>query len=240
MRHHRSFIVINGELEEEVSRSIDDLNAGLRGRPKLKTIVKGDLLARFQKLGTNLWPIETSASFLTLLEMYLNNGGGPLPKEKLAGLLESLVPDRKSLSKAECIRIIRAAAIVCSSAIAKFTKRENHWAEFEGGGRFISPLFLISQNEINWEQKDGPHLQNWLQTRCLTLSAACDEAINAQTLCVGDPIADRAVFRVRITLLLGLFSLYGLWRTNRHDRPDEHDTFVEEFVRERSKDLLCG
>ena len=57
-KHHRSFIVINGELSEEVSASIDQFNRGLRGRPKLRTLVKGDLLDRFTRLGSNFWPSD--------------------------------------------------------------------------------------------------------------------------------------------------------------------------------------
>src|SRR5438874_1063289 len=109
------------------------MNTGFRGRPKVKTIVKGDLLARFQKLGTDFWPLETSADFLTFLEMFLEDGLGPLPKQKLASLLESSIPSRKAraASKADYTRAISAGAVLCSSAIGKFTNAENHWAQFE-------------------------------------------------------------------------------------------------------------
>ena len=54
---HRAYLVTNGQLEEEVIRAIDDMNAGLRhrGNPELRlhTIV-GELLKKARDLGDEL------------------------------------------------------------------------------------------------------------------------------------------------------------------------------------------
>ena len=108
---HRAYIVINGEFDEEVSRAIDDFNRATNdeGRPerKLLTIVKGDLLQRFNKLQTDFW-VSHLNDVKTFLELMLANGRGRLPKEKIARLFESAMPLQDEAgappSKAECAR----------------------------------------------------------------------------------------------------------------------------------------
>jgi hypothetical protein len=97
---HRSFIVLNGVLEEEVSNSIDQFNRGLKGRPKLETIVRGALLDRFKKLGTHFWPSELSTEFKLFLELFLTNGRENLPKAKFATLIESVLQLEAKRAKA--------------------------------------------------------------------------------------------------------------------------------------------
>ena len=239
-RRHRSFIVINGELEEEVARSIDDINAGLRGRPKLKTIVKGDLLARFQQLGTDFWPPEASASFLVFLEMFLQEGIGPLPKAKLTSLLESTIPhpEGRTRSKAEFARAISAGAVVCSSAIGKFTNTGNHWAQFEAWTIYFAHTLRIAEQHRLPSSTWKPAAELASIAMFNALGNLCEEMVGARTLGVGDPAVDRAVFRVRLTLLLGLMGLYGVWRKARNETHGEHDQFIERFMQERIKSLL--
>lgn len=89
---HRSFLVTNGEIDEEVCRAIDDLNRLWvdRGRPeiKLETIVRGQMLEKAKKVGLSLWPSELT-DIKTFLEIYLYDGRATLPKDKLAALFES-------------------------------------------------------------------------------------------------------------------------------------------------------
>ena len=60
-KHHKSFLVTNGRIEEEVSRAIDDRNRSWNDiNPcfRLRTVVRGELLEKAQNLGTDLWPSE--------------------------------------------------------------------------------------------------------------------------------------------------------------------------------------
>lgn len=91
-KHHQAFLVTNKELEEEVIRVIDDFNRKRddegQKEKKLKTIIKGELLEKAKKLGSDLWPTELNDTKI-FLEIYLCNGKGNLPKEKLAFLFNS-------------------------------------------------------------------------------------------------------------------------------------------------------
>lgn len=91
-RHHRSFLVTNRGIDEEVMRAIDDLNTAWKdnGSPqwKLEVIVGTEIQKDAVELGTNLWPSELT-QVRTLLELFLHDGADHLPKEKLADLLET-------------------------------------------------------------------------------------------------------------------------------------------------------
>lgn len=72
--HHRSYLVTNRDLDEEVARAIDDLNRGWedRGHPeiRLETIVRGQLLKMALDQTSALWPTKLSDVKL-LLELFI-------------------------------------------------------------------------------------------------------------------------------------------------------------------------
>ena len=122
-KHHRSYFVTNGNIQETVSREIDDNNQTwmtlVHPDCHLKTIVRGELLEKAKKLGTSLWPTELT-DVKTLLEMFLEDGKGILPKAKLASLFESTFPlklkdDQKAPTKKHCSRVIASAGILCAN-----------------------------------------------------------------------------------------------------------------------------
>ena len=135
---HRAYLVVNGELEEEVIREIDDFNLMRvqEGNPsrQVRTILRGDLFRFFQELETNFWPINV-ADLNTLLELFLNDGKGRLPKEKIATLLAATFPldieQGKPPSNTEASRAFAAGAVLCALGLNSFTAAENHAAEFE-------------------------------------------------------------------------------------------------------------
>lgn len=87
---HRSYLVTNGQIEEEVIGAINLTNEGLvrDGFPnrKLEVIQRGDLLKDFHDLGLSLWPSELTKVTL-LLELIVSDGRDFLLKEKLHSLL---------------------------------------------------------------------------------------------------------------------------------------------------------
>jgi hypothetical protein len=81
-RPHRAFIVVNGELEEEVIREIDDYNRGLADSGldrKMEIILRGQLFNYFKELQSDFWATNLG-DVKTYLELYLETGRGPLPK----------------------------------------------------------------------------------------------------------------------------------------------------------------
>ncbi len=57
----------------------------------------------------------------------------------------------------------------------------------------------------------------------------------------GNAIADKFLYPVRMTLLVGLMSVYGLWRKLKKITVDDYDDFVHSFcVRDRQRLILWG
>jgi len=234
--HHRSYLVTNGRIEEEVSRAIDDRNRGWvnQGLPSyhLKTIVRGELFEKAKRLGIDLWPSELT-DIKTLLEMFLENGKGVLPKEKLASLLESTfaLDNEETPSENHCKRTIASAALLCAIATSSFSNETNHTAEIEAWMLYIAYVFALVEK---WELASNVYkseIEIATQSLYDSLLNLCSEIKERDNFIEGDPFADSYVYRVRMTWLLGLMSVYALWRcTDKVDR-DDTDDFLREFCK---------
>ena len=244
-RHHISYLVTNGNIEEEVSRAIDDRNRTWKdqGLPYcLKTIVRGQILEKATNLGIDLWPSELT-EIKTLLEMFLESGQGVLPKEKLVSLFESTFPlkladSENEPSKTHCERVIASAAILCAIAISSFSNEKNHAAEIEAWVLYISYVLALAER---WRLSDRAYKDEFeIATQSIynSLANLCDEIKERGYLIEGDPLADSYVYRVRVTWLLGLMSIYALWRGDKNLPKDRTDNFLREFCEEQQKQLL--
>ena len=236
--HHRSYLVTNGRIEEEVSRAIDDRNRGWasQGLPRyhLKTIVCGELFEKAKRLGIDLWPSELT-NIRTLLEMFLEGGKGILPKEKLASLLEStfILDNEETPSENHCKRTIASAALLCAIATSSFSNEDNHVAEIEAWVMYISYVFALAERRELSSELYKNELEIATQSLYNSLANLYDEIEERDDLIEGDLFADSYVYRVRMTSLLGLMSIYALWRCRNEIEKDETDDFLREFCKEK-------
>lgn len=225
--HHRSYIVLNGTLAEEVSHEIAAFNLASEraGQPDrvVETITKGQLFNAFRELQMEFWATNLS-DVKTYLEVFLEDGQGPLPKAKLARLLESgLSFDAEEEPAFQKIRRELAGnAIVCSSAIVHFTNAGNHQAEFEAWTLYwaysagIASRWRIPLAKISFA------LDLASTAMYSALARLCEEVEGRSNLVQGDPLADRFVYRARVTHVAGLLGLFGLWSIDMllRDTPD--------------------
>ena len=244
---HRSFLVINGELEEEVFYEIENLNRcqvrdGYPNR-KLEVILKGDLLDGFKKLQTDFW-VENLAETKTYLELILEDGKGQLPKEKLSRLIQTALPfeggDKDRPSKAEAGKTLAGCAIICASAISSFTNEKNHVAEFEawtiyfGYALGLAERWGLPLKEVRFA------LEMATDAMYSSLERLCDELMERKHFVEGDGLTDRFVYRIRMTRLLGLMGIYALWRRDRikagvTEGGEPRDVFLRDFSKKYRK-----
>jgi hypothetical protein len=216
-RHHRSYIVINGDFDEEVQREIDDFNRASReaGQPErtVDTIVKGQLFQEFQELQSDFWATNLH-DLKTYLELFLEDGRGLLPKDKLCNLLNDALPfeteNKKKPSKDRCARALAGCAIICAAAISAFTRAENHLAEFEAWTLLWCYTLALTQK---WDIR--PKYLKFTSDLAAdaaysSLGRLCDELMKRDEFVEGDALIDQPLYRVRFTHLLGLIGLYGL------------------------------
>ena len=244
-KHHRSYIVTNGNIHEEVSHAIEARNRTWKNQGQsylhLKTVDRGQLLKKAKKLGTNLWPTELT-DIKTLLEMFLETGQGVLPKEKLVSLFESTFPlkllnNGRKPSKAHCKRVIASAAILCAIATSSFSNENNHVAEIEAWVLYISYVLALAER---WGLSDTLYKDEFeIATQSIynSLANLCDEIKERKEFIEGDPLADSYIYDVRVTWLLGLMSIYALWRASKNEPKDDIDDFLREFRKEKQDQL---
>ena len=237
-KHHRSYLVTNGRIEEEVSRAIDDRNRSWKDvHPcfRLRTVVRGELLERFQNLGTDLWPSELT-DIKTVLEMFLENGQGVLPKEKLASLFESTFPlkpfnNDKGPSTNHCKRVITSAAMLCAIAISSFSNRNNYAAEIEAWIMYIAYVLALAER---WKLHADAYKDAFdIATESIynSLVNLSDEIRRRKHFLEPPALADLIVYPVRLTWLLALMGIYALWRLSKGLRKDEVDNFLQGFFK---------
>ena len=244
-RYHRSYLVTNGNIAEEVNYAIKDRNQAWAKQGLsdfyLETVVRGELLEKAKRLGTDLWPTELT-DIKTLLEMFLENGQGVLPKEKLVSLFESTFPlellnNGRKPSKRHCERVIASAAILCAIATSSFSNEKNHVAEIEAWVLYISYVLALAER---WELSDTVYKDEFkiaTQSICNTLANLCDEIKEREYFIEGNPLTDSYVYEVRVTWLLGLISIYALWKGTEGKSKDEVDDFLCEFCKEKRSQL---
>ncbi|MDE0484333.1 MAG: hypothetical protein OXI67_17265 [Candidatus Poribacteria bacterium] len=241
-KYHRSYFVTNGRIEEEVSRAIADRNRAWtsQNQPyrRLETIVRGELFEKAKKLGTDLWPSELT-DIRTLLEMYLENGEGILPKQKLSSLFESTFQLGKETapSNNECRRTIASAGLLCAIAVSSYTDKENHVAEIEAWTLYIAYVLALAEK---WNLPKKVYKNEFeIATQSLynTLGNLCAEVKDRTYLVEGNPLTDSYVYKVRMTWLLGLMSIYALWRCIKKEPKNETDDFLRDFCREKRSQL---
>ena len=220
--------------------AIDDRNRAWKdqGLPYcLKTVVRGQILEKAKKLEIDLWPSELT-DMKTLLEMFLESGEGVLPKKKLASLFESTIPltlldNGKQPSEKRCARVIASTALLCAIATSSFSNKNNHVAEIEAWVMYISYVLALAER---WElapkiYRAGVEIAR--QSLYSSLANLCTEIRDREELIEGDILADSYVYRIRLTWLLGLMSIYALWRQRDGNPKNDVDDFLREFCKEK-------
>jgi len=244
-KHHRSFFVVNGSIEEEVSEDIQRMNEAWasQGFPdyKLETIVLGQLVEMATSLESSLWPDEVR-DVNSILQLYLDSGEGQLPKERFAQLLESTArlseTNREKISKAECVRLMASTGVLCALALTRFTEKENRLAEIEGWTIYLAVVFGLAQRHNLPRKLWSPFVDLASMFIQGLLEHLAEDARNITNLIVGDPLSDRFVREIRITHLTALFSLFWNWRRFLQTELSEIDEFLRSFCVNNSPYLL--
>ena len=207
-KERRVYLVLNGELSEEVRTQITKLNNDWRRRkhPELQTILLGELLPRFIRLHTNFWPSDLFQE-KEFLELYFDNGAGYLNKPKFASFIEGIFIIRKKLSKNECVRILANAAIFTSYSLNPFIISNNHVAIIEGWIIYLSyAISFIEKNKL-----EERYWKNSLEIAEVTIEQSLKflhkELCALNHFVAGNALVDSPFYRGRLTWLSSFISV---------------------------------
>lgn len=242
---HRSFLVTNGYVEEEVRLAIEGMNTGNAnsGYPdrRLEVIQRGDLLRMAQRLGASLWPTEIQETH-ALLQMLVDEGDGPFPVQRATSMMADMLglgAAKQKWRAPELRRRITSAALLTSLSLQNFEARQNHLAT-------AVAWLVFSVSAIAGCERLGLSVQrNAADSISIAMGAAKDalidltkEVLERDPMLEGNAVVDFAVYRGRFTLLLSLLSLVWFW-CEEEGWPDDLDRdALEHFLEENSHQVL--
>ncbi|WP_306142618.1 hypothetical protein [Roseibium sp. MMSF_3412] len=130
---HRCYLVTNGEVEEEVQRTIDDINQDLEFRgfhtnTRLKILSRGQLLRWAIAHSGNFWPDDFSVHE-NLIRMYNVDGKDQPDLALISKSLDRILAiskKRSSTKKPAFVRSMLAASLFVSFAIRNYVSSSNH------------------------------------------------------------------------------------------------------------------
>lgn len=235
--HHKSYLVTNGILDEEVSIAINSLNRGWKNKGfphfKLETIVKGEILKKANNLGTNLWPDELE-DIKILVDLMFETGTDPFPISKLSILLEELFTFEKlknghSPTKARCGREISSGALLCSLATRSFTEKKNYIAEIEAWILYIAYVLGLA---TRWNLPSSlwkGEIEIAKKTIYNSLIELYKECESREHFVEGHALVDQPFYNIRFTMIISMLSILGLWRIKNKIEENEIDDFIRKF-----------
>ncbi len=249
---HKSFLVTNGRIDEEVMRDIEEFNRQqiVIGKPDslLDTIVGGQLKRWALDVGDKIWPSEL-VDFRDLLEFYLLNGRDTFQVEKFVSLLLKLFPVDPSTntvpSMAQCRRILSSTALLTAISIKQYVEEKNYVAQITAWTIFLATSFALidraSLPKKNWNNT----INIVIETIFRCLENLWEEINNRDLLVEGNAIFEETtIYRVRVTILVSLMSIFGLWGKSMSNElgesgdSDETDDAIWKFCSENYKKLF--
>jgi len=240
-KQHKAYFVTNGKIEEEVSRAIEDLNKqwARSNQPQLHIIVGQEFVTEAIKLQTNFWPF-TPADLKAILEIFVEDGKGIFPKVEFSSLLKKTLPfykttSNKKPSKSACNRAIASAAILTSFVTSNFASANNHLAIIEAWTIYISYILALSEKWDLTSKYFNDELSIALMNIYNSLVNLAHELKTKDNYLEGNIKVDGPFYPFRITCLIALLSILGLWNKidNIHDK--ELSDFIQEFCNKNIK-----
>lgn len=235
---HRSYLVTNGIVDEEVQRAIDDINRNfeLQGlKSRIEILSRGHLLQWAKELGEELWPSEIEDLNL-LLQLLVQDGHTLFPVEKLHLLLlnclllneESDVP-----SGADVVRRIASAGLLTGICLQNFNRQSNHFAAITAWAMFAAYAIACCERYSLDFERNGKWAVDVAEDEIFgSLKELFRENREKPHLVEGDPIADVYIYRWRYTLLAGLMSVLWFWLRLLPDT-EKDQKGIELFLKKR-------
>jgi hypothetical protein len=235
--HHRSYFVINKDLEEDVWEWIRRKNEGWKRQGtsySLGTVVRGELLKYAEEASSACWPSELT-ELRTLLELHLDDGRGLLPKSKLATLLESI--HKGTANKEEAKRACASTPLLVSVAIQNYAEQENHVAEIEAWIMAIAYTFReVERLGLEPRYWKGSFDLMWMACEN-AFGRLVDELMERKHHAEGHVFGEPEVRGARFTSLVGLLSAYGLKKGVTGFSTEERDRFLLDWVTAHSSKM---
>ena len=218
---HKSFLVLNGNLTDEVRIQIDQINEDNKRKNRkysyLDIIDIESLLKDFIAAQGKFMPKEVD-EFNQFLKLYLADGHDFLNKEMLSSFLNNTILDTSLKRKSDIKHCIVSSVILTSYILHPFQEKENHYALFEAWIIVSACLHRYAQiMGLEDEEYEGTY-EIILSEAVYNLKQLCEEALFKEDFLEGDLMGDGdLMYKARVTILVGAFAALELFKITTND-----------------------
>lgn len=237
---HKAYLVTNGTITDPVRVQIADRNDDNvrknRQYAQLEVICRDALLKSFVDAQGRFVPRDLP-DIRTFLELYLDEGGGMLPKEKLFAVLDGAVFGTSPSKKSDAVDAITSSLIIVSYLLNSFEQSENHYAMAEGWSVLAACIArYVSKHSLPQGQWRGS-LDLVMAELKANLVMLRQEAISRPDLLEGDIRTDGGVMlNARTTIVLGALACHEVLpegMTESDESPGEVLKLIREHLGRR-------
>lgn len=202
----RVYVVTNGVLRPEVRDRLNQISAGNVDRrlPPLEYIERDHLVSRFLTVHGQYLP-SAPASFRRLVELYSDDGLGPLPTQRLLSFLEDSLPFTGATSPTGIQRAIASAALLTAYALRGWEASANHLAVAQGWLVYALVVLRLAEERSAPTKRWGPSFALAFSTAQAALERLLTEASERDDLIIPD-LAEGAFYGTRALLVCGYAS----------------------------------
>lgn len=231
---HRSYLVSNGQFDEEVQVAVSQMNAGYIPS-KIALWSRGTLFDLAKKHAANLWPSELEGN-RALLELYLSNPRASLPLQTLSSVLESILhlrPGDEPLRPPAFDRAVTSAAWITGIGTSTFAEAENHHALAQGWTLCVATLTSAA---LRYDIKKSKTFQATLRLAEDALLDALvalweDFRLREGKVMQGDKLTDSLLYGWRLTVLYALLTPLVIANGSRNVLADDSRDALTEWLR---------
>jgi hypothetical protein len=209
IKPHKSYLVANGDIKDDAFQTIDKINNTETHYSKLETINKDQLLKMFLAQNGKFLP-QSFEGFGYLMKFFTKDGKDFFPKDEFYQFIKNNILV-KSGQKSEKLNSIFSSVILTSYLLQNYQQENNNYAEFEAWTVLFGTLVSYIDEQSLDEKKIVATLNLIFDNIKESVKKIYDEFLDKDDLLEGDLLGDGgAVYRARITLLLGVVALHCL------------------------------
>jgi len=200
---HKSFLVANGDIADDVFQTINKINSTETHFSKLETINKDQLLKMFLDKKGAFLP-QSFESFSKFLELFREDGTSNFPKKKFFDFIQNniLVPEGQNSKK---LNSIFSSVILTNTILNNFESKDNCYAKFETWTiLYFTLMGFIEKEKLSDKKIDGT--MELIRKEILeNMNKITDEFLKKDNLIEGTPLGDGdLIYKARATMILGI------------------------------------
>lgn len=232
---HRSYLVTNGQVDEEVQLAVRNLNKRLKtlGLPHnaIQIWTRGELLKMANKLGASLWPSEVPDLGL-LLEFLTHKGEDDIAFESLHKLLQSTLRlDKPHAPKMEEFkRRATSAALLAEICLHQYRLAKNYHAIIKGLVMLVSYLIAASSRSGFSDKHIRPSINVATTGIRDALTDMCAELVENPNIGSRRGMDFSEVYGGRLLLISAYMSIHWLWSEDAGWKVKSQREFLQDWL----------